>query len=247
MLGIPWMDVGPEDRFLFSYPRSGNTWLRHVIQHMAFDSLPSGYEEMEGLLPTIDTLEFQSRLEKMPEGRRFFKSHLPYAPYFLDGKVIYIVRDGRDVMISYYDYFRNLHDYRGDLDSFLRKFTSGWFRYGTWRNNVGSWVDHRDHPNMLLIRFEDLRADPAAVVKQIAEFSGLPTDEARIQTALDASTVDKVHSTMRSWVVAKGTSFQGGVSAGGKKNWRDKLTPEQNAIFVDHAGDLLQALDYPLD
>lgn len=242
------MDVRTEDRFLFSYPRSGNTWLRHIIQNLAFDSEPSEYNELEDCLPTIDTLEFRQRLTKMPQdGLRFFKSHLPYAPYFLDGKVIYVVRDGRDVMLSYYDFYRKLRGYKGDLDAFMAKFMHGWLRYGTWKDNVGSWLQQADHPNLLLIRFEDMKADPMATVSRVAEFAGLEVNEARLQEALEASSVDKVHATMRSWIVAKGTEFQGGISAGGKTSWRDKLTARQNAIFVDHARSLLERLSYPLD
>ena len=35
LIGVPWMDVRPQDRFLFSYPRSGNTWLRHIVHHLS--------------------------------------------------------------------------------------------------------------------------------------------------------------------------------------------------------------------
>lgn len=149
-------------------------------------------------------------------------------------------------MVSYHDYFRKLHGYRGDLDDFLKKFMNGWFRYGTWKSNVSSWVAHVDNPNMLLVRFEDLRADPVATVRKIADFADLTCDDQRIKDALESSSVDKVHATMRSWVVARRTDFKGGVSSGGQKNWRQTLTAEQNARFVESAGDLLERLSYPL-
>jgi len=247
VLGVPWMDVKPDDRFLFSYPRSGNTWLRHILQHLTFESVPTEYEELEDLLPTIDTLEFQSRMAKMPDGPRFFKSHLPYSPYFLDGKVIYIVRDGRDVMLSYFDYQRKLHGYKGNLESFSKKFMNGWLRYGTWKSNVSTWVAHTNHPNMLLVRFEDLRSDPFSTMRGIAEFSGLTCDETQLRSAIEASSVDKIHATMRSWIFAQGTEFKGGVSADGETNWRGVLSKEQNGLFVDQARELLEALSYPLE
>lgn len=247
VVGVPWMQVRAEDRFLFSYPRSGNTWLRHIVQYLAHGSEVSDHAELEAMMPTVDTLEFPDRLTQMPDGLRFFKSHLPYAPYFLDGKVIYVVRDGRDVLISYYDYYRHIKGYQGSLDEFLKKATTGWMRYGTWRDNVGSWIEHREHPNMLVIRFEDMKTDPFALARQVADFSGIEADDANINAALEASSVDKVHSTMRTWNSATGTGFKGGASGGGKKTWRDRLSAEQNRIFVDHAGDLLEQLGYPLD
>lgn len=245
--GVPWMDVRADDRFLFSYPRSGNTWLRHIVQHLANGSQVEDHETLEASAPTIDTLEFQDRLAQMPDGLRFFKSHLPYSPYFLDGKVIYVVRDGRDVLISYYDYYRHIKGYDGTLDDFIKKATKGWMRYGTWADNVGSWIEHRDHPNMMVFRFEDMRTDSFATAKTVAEFTGIEASDDQINAALEASTVEKVHSTMRSWNSASGTGFSGGASQGGRKTWRDRLSASQNKAFVDRAGDLLEQLGYPLD
>ena len=244
--GVPWMEVREEDRFLFSYPRSGNTWLRHIIMHLRHSSLAHDFEELENSIPTIDTLEFNERLAKMPSGMRFFKSHLPHEPYFLTGKVVYVVRDGRDVLLSNHDYYRHIKGYKGDLDQFLDKFLTGWMRYGNWPKNVQSWLAHIDHPNLLLVKYEDMRANPLKAVRSICAFTDLAATEDQIQAALDASSVDKVHSTMRSWNLAQGTQFTGGASAGGKKTWRDKLSSEQNDKFVAQAGDLLEALDYPL-
>lgn len=247
VLGIPWLKVEPDHRFVFSYPRSGNTWLRHVIQHLTADSTIAEYDDLEGAVPTLDSLGFEERLSQLPEGLRFIKSHLAFEPYFLDGKVIYMVRDGRDVLISYFDYYRHIKSYPGTLDQFLEKFTRGWLRYGTWRDNVGSWVEHRDDPNLLLVRFEDMRADPLTTLQQIVQFSGIEADEMRMRAAIEASSVEKVHSTMRTFHSAKRTEFSGGASDGGKRSWRERISDEQNRIFVDHAGDLLEALGYPLE
>ena len=120
------------------------------------------------------------------------KSHLPYAPYFLDGKVIYVVRDGRDVLISYFDYYRHIRNYNGSLDDFIKKATKGWMRYGNWHENVDSWIKHRDHPNMLLFKFEDMRADGFATARRVADFAGIKATDQQIEEALDASSVEKV-------------------------------------------------------
>ena len=247
VLDVPWMEVSAQDRFLFSYPRSGNTWLRHIVRHLTHGSELESHDELERALPTIDTLDFQEKLAQMPNGLRFFKSHLPHSPYFLDGKVVYIVRDGRDVLISRYDLYKKVKNYSGSLDDYLTKMIKGRVRYGSWLGNAGSWVAQKDHPNLLLMRFEDMQSDPFTHARIVADFTGIDADDTAIQEALSASSVDKVHSTMRSWSYAKGTSFQGGATRGSTQNWRERLTPEQNRRFVDHAGDLLEQLGYPLD
>jgi hypothetical protein len=246
-LGSPWMEVEARDRFLFSYPRSGNTWLRHIVQHLIAGPLPDELSKMDDLVPTIDTIDFKDRLMRMPPGLRFFKSHLPHSEYFFNGKVVYIVRDGRDVLISRYDLYRSIKNYGGSLEDFMDKMIAGRIRYGSWHANVGGWVRHRDHDNMLMVRFEDLKADAFGHARKIADFVGIGATDQDIETALAASSVEKVHSTMRSWSYARNTGFQGGATGGGKKTWRETLTPSQNRQFVDQCGELLEALGYPLD
>lgn len=247
LLGKPWMEVGPDDRFLFSYPRSGNTWLRHIVLYLLKGTAPSDLANLDDLVPTVDTIDFPRKLARMPANERIFKSHLPYADYFLDGKMVYIVRDGRDVLISRYDLYKNVRKYAGSLDDFMAKMLAGRIRYGSWHENVGGWVKHRDHPNMLMIRFEDLRADAFGHARKVADFVGINASDQDIEAALAESSISKVHSTMRSWSYARGSNFQGGASGGGKKTWRETLTPEQNRLFVEHSGELLLALGYPLD
>jgi hypothetical protein len=100
---------------------------------------------------------------------------------------------------------------------------------------------------MLMIRFEDLKTDAFGHARKVADFGGISATDHDIEAALAASSVEKVHSTMRSWSYARGTNFQGGASGGGKKTWRETLTPEQNRLFLEQSGELLQALGYPLD
>ncbi|RPF71511.1 sulfotransferase domain-containing protein [Aurantiacibacter spongiae] len=238
------MDVRPDDRFLFSYPRSGNTWLRHIVFYALNRDHVTDMERLEQQIPTVDTLEFPARLAKLGDRQRIIKSHLPFAPYFLDGKVVYIVRDGRDTILSYYDYFQHIHAYRGSFDQFLQKALAGRMRYGSWQDNVGSWYGYRDDPNMLLVRYEDMRADPVAMAERILSFCGIDADRAVCEAAVAASDVGKVHKTFQSWNSARGTGFSGGASGGGRKDWRSRMTDDQNAFFQDHAGDLLEQLGY---
>lgn len=245
VLGVPWMEVRESDRFLFSWPRSGNTWVRHILYHYVQQTDVDDMESLDFFSPTIDTLEFNEQIKKMPKGMRFFKSHLPFSEYFLIGKVVYIVRDGRDSIISNYDYYRHIKKFRGDLAGFLETSLTRWMRYGSWHANVGSWVAHRDHPNMLLVRYEDMMANPVDEVERILAFCELPVDRERIRHAVAASTVDKVNSTFQSWTAAKGSGFAGGL--GGGQKWRRHLSPEQNARFLEFSRPLIETLGYETD
>src|SRR5438874_11935634 len=91
--------VYPDDVFLVSYPKSGNTWVRFLIANLISD-IPVTFLNIEQRIPSIYILPDRA-LRAMPKPR-VLKSHECFVPRYRN--VIYIVRDPRDVAVSYYHY-----------------------------------------------------------------------------------------------------------------------------------------------
>ncbi len=64
---------------------------------------------------------------------------------------------------------------------------------GTWANHVRSWVDQQQIP-LLLLRYEDLLAQPNAEFTRLAHFLDLPADEALIREAVTNTRFDKLRA-----------------------------------------------------
>jgi aryl sulfotransferase len=64
---------------------------------------------------------------------------------------------------------------------------------GTWANHVQSWVGQQLIP-VLLLRYEDLLANPNAEFTRLAHFIDLPTDEALISEATANTRFDKLRA-----------------------------------------------------
>ena len=95
--------VSSEDCLIVSYPRSGNTWVRFLLANLLEESrYPLSFQQMEERIPSIHQRKDWNRIRTIPSPR-FIKSHMPYSSKYK--KAIYIVRDGRDVMVSAYHYF----------------------------------------------------------------------------------------------------------------------------------------------
>ena len=92
----------PDDTFIVSYPRSGNTWTRFLVANLLFADRPVTFANIEELVPDA---EAQSSLYmKRVPSPRVIKSHEYFDHRY--PKMLYIVRDPRDVVLSYYNFSR---------------------------------------------------------------------------------------------------------------------------------------------
>jgi len=102
-------------------------------------------------------------------------------------RVIYMVRDPRDVVLSQYRDLRGAGEER-TFEAFIGLFLAGQLgdRYlGSWGENVGSWLGARSgYPGFLLLRYEDLLADPGFWLARAANFAGWPSDAETIAQAI---------------------------------------------------------------
>lgn len=133
------MSIYPDDTFIVSYPRSGNTWMRFLIGNLVHGEAVT-FSNIEKIIPDI-YMHSRKYLKNIPRPR-ILKSH-----EYLDlryRKVIYIVRDPRDVALSSY-YFHLKQRQIGEsvtIDEYVKQFVSGlvWSSYGSWGQNTGSWL-----------------------------------------------------------------------------------------------------------
>src|SRR5580698_1578569 len=94
--------VLPDDIFLVSYPKSGNTWTRFLLGNLMSPDERVTFVNVERKVPDIYA-KSKKALKKIPSPR-VIKSHECFDPRYR--RVIYIVRDPRDVAVSAYHYDR---------------------------------------------------------------------------------------------------------------------------------------------
>jgi muconolactone delta-isomerase len=243
LVWIRHQSLRASDVFFASYPRSGSTWLRFLL----FGSLvgePSGFSSVNLAIPDVKV--HKHGLPLMPGGGRLIKTHEVFHPEYR--KAVYLVRDPRDVALSEYAYQTSLGLVTAELDNYLRMFvTQAVNPFASWRAHVDSWLSAPlGQGQLLIVRFEDLRADPFKIVVQIVEFLGLTPDEVRIRAAIANNTVERMRAKEKETpqrASARGRFIRSG-SAGG---WRGVLTPAQVQLFRQHTGDSLSRLGYSFD
>jgi hypothetical protein len=198
--GYQRLDVTyPNDIFLVGYPKSGNTWMRFLIgNYISNEQL--GFNNIHYYVPGI--LENPEICKKM-DPPRFMHTHAT-VKYFEKlskdfktqfPKVIFIVRDGRDVAISYYYHLIKHKRIKPDMDfsEYLRKFQNGSFYPNlSWGEYVSTWLDklNTNKNHRLILRYEDLLQNPEYQFQRILDFTNIDFKKIKFTKAIERSSFE---------------------------------------------------------
>jgi hypothetical protein len=216
----------PADTFIASYPRSGNTWLRFVLADLV-SGRAVDFEEVERLIPNVGNQA--DAPQTLAGGGRMIKTHEAYRPEYRRG--VYLYRDARDVLVSWYRVTRADPTRLDDLHEFAASFTSPEASpYGAWHDHVRSWLTASEsNPGIRTYQFEALRADPVRGIAEVAEFCGIPASKQQISEALDRNTaadMSKREESNREFLQRSFGRMSVGVREGRSGNWRGVLDEE---------------------
>ncbi len=226
-----------DDVFIVTYPRSGTTWMQMILYQLTTE----GSMDFPHIYEYCPWFEDSGRSAGGFEGRpspRLFKSHLPFhripkGPC----KYIYVVRNGRDVAVSYYHFYRSHYGYRGGFGEFFDLFLRGQLDAGSWFAHVKGWWQHRHDPNVLCLRYEELLADPEGSLRKIIAFCGLNVPEERFPSILQRCSFSFMKQHESQFDPVTGQLWEQGVQPsaflrrGRAGEGKQRLSPQQAARF----------------
>ncbi|KAF7265624.1 hypothetical protein GWI33_020977 [Rhynchophorus ferrugineus] len=113
-------------------------------------------------------------VENIPSPR-FIKSHLPIGLlpnelFKIKPKIIYIMRNPKDVCVSYYHYCKLVHKLNLDFNHFCELFMNDSVPLGSIFNHYLGFWKMREEENILILTYEDLKKSPEDIVKKIGIF-----------------------------------------------------------------------------
>jgi hypothetical protein len=242
------LKVFPDDTFIASYPRSGNTWTRFLIANLVHPEHPVTFANIETIIPDATALSSRE-LKRIPRPR-LIKTHEYFEPRYR--RVIYLVRDPRDVALSLYNFRRK---YGSVDDSYpIEQYVAERFLPGDldipWGEHVGSWLGTRmNQPGFLLVRYEDLLQDPPRELCRLASFLGIAASTEMLSQAIERSSANRLRALEKveheAWVTTKGkradVPFIAEAVAGA---WKQKLPEASVAVIESSWGHLMNSLGY---
>jgi len=243
----------PADALLVSYPKSGSTWLRFLLAD-ALTARDADFDSVRDTIPPLDRYRHAPPL--LSGGGKLIRSHEPLAPYHgrPGQRVISLVRDGRDVALSYLAHERRYGRFSGDPREFVDRFLAGRVDpYGPWHEHVQAATDLEasGKARVLRVRYEDLRADTVAELERILAFCGLEPamSAADLATVVARNSKDQMRAKEASSEFLKSMNTDGTpfVRPDTREGWADLVPLVDRVHFEQVCGPVLLAGGYELE
>lgn len=240
-----------DDTFIVSYPKSGNTWARFLIANLLCANEDISFANIEQKIP--DIYQHTNRTLMNLSRPRILKSHEYFNPLY--NNVIYMIRDPRSIIISYYNYLKNDRnmDSVSSLSSFVDVFICGSFDgYGSWGQHVGSWLwEVRNNKNMLLLKYESLLENAEKELEKIFCFFNIDVTREDILRAIELSSFDRMRELEVQQPEYMGKSRHNlrrsdipFVREGKAKGWETILSPLDRQKIEETWSGLMKEFDY---
>lgn len=244
------------DVVVATYAKSGTTWMQQIVLQLIYEGADISVANVSPWLD-LRVPEKHVKLEALAQQsrRRVIKTHLPldalvYSPL---AKYIYVARDGRDgrdVVWSLYNHHANANElwYRlindtpgrvgppiGQPPESVRDYFNTWLErdgYPFWSywENIRSWWAARGVPNLLILHYDELKADLPGTIDRVADFLNIQISALRRPAIIEHCTFAYMKAHSEKSAPLNGDFWEGGaqtfIHKGHNGRWRDMLTAE---------------------
>jgi glycosyltransferase involved in cell wall biosynthesis len=223
--------------WLASFPRSGNTFFRNVLY------------EVYGIKSSTFHRERNYPLEKNYFEYPVVKTHLlpsQLEPADPGIKKVYLVRDGRDALVSMAHHRKDIvepgTDFHLNLLEAILAMEGSFF--GGWSENVRQWAETAD----VVIRFEDLIQDPLREVEKLRAIMDLPEPDVSKLPSFEKLKFGKPQYGSGKHFLDDQEQIEDlavkNFRRGEAGSWRDEMPPEYEALFWELHGQVMERLGY---
>ncbi|XP_062255313.1 sulfotransferase 2B1-like [Platichthys flesus] len=234
-----------DDVIAVTYPKSGTIWMQEILPLVLnggdlkpIQTIPN-FERM----PWLEEIKLSIVVDQLKSPRALvthFPYHLMPASFHTSkAKVIYVVRNPKDVLVSSY-YFHQMASFLedpGTFDEFKEKFLDGRVMFGKWTDHVKSWRHTELTDRIMYISYEEMVQDLPASLRRLSGFLGTNLSEDTIQKIAEHCTFKTMkNNNMSNFSLLpkkfmdsdKSPFFRKGIAG----DWKKHFSSEQLARFT---------------
>lgn len=246
-----------EDVLTLSFPKSGTNWLIEILCLIYTKGDPKWVQSVPiwERSPWLENIHVYKFL-KDKEGTRLMTSHIPIhlfpkSIFTSKAKVIYLMRNPRDVLVSGYFFWiiSNFVKKPESLEQYFEWFIQGNVAFGSWFDHIRGWMSMKGKENFLILSYEELKRDTRSTVQKICQFLGKKLEPEELNSVLENSSFQVMKENKMSnytllcgWLLDQenGTLMRKGISG----DWKNYFTVAQaeafDKIFQEKMADLPQ-------
>lgn len=247
-LSLPNWQARDDDILVCAYPKSGTHWLWEVVcmlkQQKAerIDAIKE-WNMIEGMQQTL--------FDSMPSPRilntHIYFRHLPKDFKNRKCKILYMLRNPKDVAVSFYNHHVKVleYEYSGSWEHYLTRYLKGDIDYGSWFDYILDWEkvmeDNPEYP-IHTLHYENMKQDSISEILRLAKFLEVEASEDLVKAIDDLCSFDKMkkeknkHEDLNEWKDKEPGMYRKG-QVGDWKNW---FTVGQSDMFDDYYKDRMK-------
>ncbi|XP_046584485.1 sulfotransferase 1C2-like [Haliotis rubra] len=233
--GIRDLPIREDDVFVCAYPKCGTHWIWEMVRLLLLSDTDTVIEKDQLMLEFIKG----EVLEKFPSPRilntHCFVEQLPRGVFEKKCKIIYILRNPKDMAVSLFHHHKKLicYEYKGKWENHLSLLMDGKVDFGAFFDYMKDWAAvGKTHPELptLTLMYEDMKEDPLTGIRKLAKFLNVEKSEEFYHKVKELTSFNKMKE-------AKGKFFKAPDGSavmyrkGEVGDWKNYFTVAQNEAF----------------
>ncbi|XP_046333740.2 sulfotransferase 1C2-like [Haliotis rufescens] len=240
-------ELRDDDVIIAAYPKCGTHWLWEIVTMLRTGN--SEYHKKKKVIAMLGMPKFERANElhspRVLNSHLYFR-HLPEKLAEKRIKTIFIMRNPKDVSVSYYHHACGLTQhicFDGTYSEYLDLFLEGKARGGGYVDYLKDWQKvKQDNPDLpiLTLFYENLKKDPVKNIKTVADFIGESVTDELCEQIAEACSFKKMKAADTEVKEAFGNSsdiwkesHKGMYRKGEVGDWKNWITVAQNERFDD--------------
>ncbi|KAM4693530.1 sulfotransferase 6B1-like [Discoglossus pictus] len=227
---IKTFEARKDDILLASYPKSGTIWSIQLMNDMIHTTYnKSKHDHIPHLeLMSPDHIE---DVINMPSPR-FLATHLqadntPKSFFKNKAKILVVFRNPKDTAVSCYHFYKNIPVLPTveSWDDFFQLYLKGEVFFGSYFDFAVGWNKHADDENVLIITYEEMKKDLAAVLRKISTHFGFALTDEQVNVVASTSKFKNMKEKSQETHSEFGQAF---FRKGDIGDWRNYFSEAQN-------------------